>query len=157
MKAIGPVLLVEDDPTDIFLMERSFAKAGITHELCVARNGAEAIQFLTQADTFDLAGDKSLPCLVVLDLKLPLKTGLEVLHWMTQQAVIKRIPVIVFTSSLDRGDIKGAYDSGANGYFLKTGSLSKMGELVALWRDYWLIHNEPPILIKSENDPASSN
>jgi DNA-binding NarL/FixJ family response regulator len=120
----------------------------ITHDLCVARNGAEAIDFLMRADTSGPESEHPLPCLIVLDLKLPLKSGLEVLGWLQEQALIKRIPVIVFTSSLDHGDVNGAYDHGANGYFLKTGSLDKMKELVMLWRDYWLIHNEGPNLIR---------
>jgi CheY-like chemotaxis protein len=148
MNAHGPVLLVEDDPTDVFLMERSFAKAQIPHELCVARNGEEAIEFLTRADTTNPESGTPLPCLIVLDLKLPLKSGLEVLRWLQGQDLIKRIPVIVFTSSLDRGDVNGAYDCGANGYFLKTGSLVKMEELVRVWRDYWLLHNEAPDLLE---------
>ena len=150
MNSLGSILLVEDDPTDVFLMERSFAKAEIRHKLCIAKNGAEAIEILSRADTCDPEKEEPLPCFVVLDLKLPLKSGLEVLKWMRDQALIKRIPVIVFTSSLDRGDINGAYDFGANGYFLKTGSLAKMKELAVLWRDYWLVHNEAPVLIKSE-------
>jgi len=148
MSAIGPILLVEDDPTDVFLMKRSFAQAEITHELRVASNGEEAIALLTRAETSNSESETSLPCLIVLDLKLPLKSGLEVLRWLRDQSLVKRIPVIVFTSSLDRGDLNGAYDYGASGYFLKTGSLVKMRETVILWREYWLVHNEAPILIE---------
>jgi DNA-binding NarL/FixJ family response regulator len=61
--------------------------------------------------------------------------------------VIRRIPVIVFTSSLDRSDVNSAYDLGANGYFLKTGSLDKMRQLGVLWRDHWLVHNQSPDLV----------
>ncbi len=143
----GSILLVEDDPTDVFLIERTFAKVKITQELLIAKNGVEAIQFLSQADSARLLGkQEALPCLVLLDLKLPLKSGLEVLHWMREQSMIKRIPVIVFTSSLDKGDINGAYDNGVSGYFLKTGSLAEMYAIGKLWRDYWLIHNQSPTL-----------
>ena len=61
---------------------------------------------------------------------------------MRTHALIKRIPVIIFTSSLDRGDIDQAYECGVSGYFLKTGSLASMRQLVVLWRDYWLVHGE---------------
>ncbi len=138
------ILLVEDNATDVFLIERSFTKAAIKQKLLIAKNGVEAIELLSR-NNIDVPKNK-LPRLVVLDLKLPLKSGLEVLQWMRNQSLVKRIPVIVFTSSLDRGDINGAYDYGINGYFLKTGSLQKMHELVVLWRDYWLIHNEDPDL-----------
>ena len=146
MKANGAILLVEDDSTDIFLMKRMFAQAQITQQLFVAVNGTEAINFLINADASHHPDKNPLPQLILLDLKLPLKSGLQVLEWIRGQPLIKRIPVIVFTSSLDRSDVNGAYDLGANGYFLKTGSLETMRELVALWRDHWLIHNQNPDL-----------
>jgi len=148
MNANSSILLVEDDSTDVFLMERTFAKAEIAQKLLVAKNGVEAIELLSSVDT--TAPSEELPRLVVLDLKLPLKSGLEVLQWMRDQKLIKRIPVIVFTSSLDRGDINCAYDYGANGYFLKTGSLDKMRELVILWRDYWLVQGKEPEYFESQ-------
>jgi PAS domain S-box-containing protein len=89
-----------------------------------------------------------MPRLILLDLKLPLKSGLEVLQWIREQPLVKRIPVIVFSSSLDRSDVNGAYDLGANGYFLKTGSLETMRKLVILWRDCWLTNSVAPDLIK---------
>ena len=145
MNADETILLVEDDPTDVFLMERTFANVGITQELRIAKDGVEAIDFLVRAEVDCRLRDKPLPCLIVLDLKLPLKSGLEVLTWMRSQGVIKRIPVIVFTSSLDRGDINGAYERGASGYFQKTGSLAKMRELVMVWRDYWFVQGQLPL------------
>jgi CheY-like chemotaxis protein len=145
MKSGDAILLVEDDPTDVFLLQRTFADVGITQELRVMKDGVEAVDFLVQAEADCRLASKPLPCLMVLDLKLPLKSGLEVLSWMRGQNTIKRIPVIVFTSSLDRGDINGAYDRGACGYFLKTGSLVKMRELVTIWRDCWLIHGQLPL------------
>jgi CheY-like chemotaxis protein len=141
MNTKGAVLLVEDDPTDVFLMERSFQKTEIQQELLVVNNGVEAIEFLSHANSSTDEGSH-LPRLILLDLKLPLKSGLEVLKWMREQAVIRQIPVIVFTSSVDKGDIEGAYDAGASGYFLKTGSLDTMRKLVVLWRDYWLVLGE---------------
>ena len=145
MNADEVILLVEDDPTDVFLMERTFTALGITRELRVAKDGVKAIEFLLRAEEDCRLNNKPLPCLIVLDLKLPLKSGLEVLSWMRSQKIIKRIPVIVFTSSLDRGDINGAYERGASGYFLKTGSLAKMRELVVIWRDYWFVHGRMPL------------
>jgi CheY-like chemotaxis protein len=148
MKSNGAILLVEDDSTDILLMERMLAKAQISQQLFVALNGVEAIDFLIKADASHHPDKNPLPRLILLDLKLPLKSGLEVLKWIREQPLLKRIPVIIFTSSLDRSDVNGAYDLGANGYFLKTGSLEKMREIVVLWRDHWLVHNQNPDLIK---------
>ncbi len=144
MSAHDSILLVEDDPTDVFLMERSFVKAAVTQKLLVATNGMEAIEVLSRPPSG--GPESSLPCLVVLDLKLPLKSGLEVLQWIREQSLVRRIPVIIFTSSSYRDDINGAYDRGANGYFLKTGSLEKMRDLVSLWRNYWLTEGKAPDL-----------
>jgi CheY-like chemotaxis protein len=146
MKSNGTILLVEDDSTDVLLMKRMFVKAQITQQLFVAVNGMEAIDFLSKADGSHRPDKDPLPQLILLDLKIPLKSGLEVLKWIRQQPVLRRIPVIVFTSSLDRSDVNGAYDLGANGYFLKTGSLEKMHQLVVLWRDHWLVYNQNPDL-----------
>jgi CheY-like chemotaxis protein len=148
MKSNGAILLVEDDSTDVLLMERMFAKVQIAQQLFVVMNGMEAIDFLTKADGSHHPDKNPLPQLILLDLKLPLKSGLEVLKWIRGQPVLKRIPVLIFTSSLDRSDVNGAYDLGANGYFLKTGSLEKMCQLVGLWRDHWLVHNQNPDLVK---------
>jgi len=147
MKSNNAILLVEDESTDVLLMERMLAKAQVAQQLFVAENGMEAIDFLVKADGSHHLDKNPLPQLILLDLKLPLKSGLEVLKWIREQPVLKRIPVIVFTSSLDRSDVNEAYDLGANGYFLKTGSLEKMREIVVLWRDHWLVHNHGPDLI----------
>jgi CheY-like chemotaxis protein len=140
VNAAGTILLVEDDPTDVLLLERSFRQTEVAQEILVVQNGMEAIDFLTKAEISRQTTQQPLPRLIFLDLKLPLKSGLEVLSWIRSQATIKRIPVIVFTSSLDRGDIEGAYEFGASGYFLKTGSLETMRQLAVTWRDYWLTH-----------------
>ena len=144
MNSEETILLVEDDPTDVFLMERTFANIGITQELRIVKDGVEAIDYLARAEADSRLNYKSLPSLIVLDLKLPLKSGLEVLSWIQSKTIIRRIPVIVFTSSLDRGDINSCYDRGISGYFLKTGSLTKMRELVTVWRDYWFVHGRMP-------------
>ena len=148
MKSNGAILLVEDDSTDVLLLERIFAQVQITQQLFVAANGMEAIDFLAKADGAHHPDKNPLPQLILLDLKLPLKSGLEVLKWIREQPVVKRVPVLIFTSSLDRSDVNGAYDLGANGYFLKTGSLEKMRQLVVLWRDHWLVHNQNPDLVQ---------
>ena len=148
MKSNGAILLVEDDSTDVLLLERMFAQVQITQQLFVAANGMEVIDFLAKADGSHHPDKNPLPQLILLDLKLPLKSGLEVLKWIREQPVVRRIPVIVFTSSLDRSDVNGAYDLGANGYFLKTGSLEKMRQLVVLWRDHWLVYNQNPDLVQ---------
>jgi len=148
MKSTDTILLVEDDSTDVLLLERMFRQVQIPQRLFVAVNGMEAIDFLIKADASHDPDKNPLPQLILLDLKLPLKSGLEVLQWKREQPVLKLIPVIVFTSSLDRSDVNSAYDLGANAYFIKTGSLEKMRELVVLWRDHWLVQNQNPDLVQ---------
>jgi CheY-like chemotaxis protein len=147
MNASGAVLLVEDDATDVFLMERAFKQTEIIQPLFVAKDGIEAVDFLTKAHASTDLDKYPMPRLILLDLKLPLKSGLEVLKWIREQPLIKRVPVIIFSSSMDRSDVNGAYDLGANGYFMKTGSLETMRKLVILWRDCWLTNSVTPDLI----------
>jgi CheY-like chemotaxis protein len=98
------ILLVEDNPDDIFMIRRAFEKAKIANPLDVARDGEEAIEYLKD----------NKPVLILLDLKLPKISGFEVLKWIKSMERLKRIPVVVLTSSRNGEDINRAYDLGAN-------------------------------------------
>ena len=92
------MLLVEDDPNDILLIQRAFAKACLVNPLKVVRDGEEALNYLSGSGEFADRGRYPLPSLILLDLKLPRKSGLEILQWLRQQPALKHIPVIVLTS-----------------------------------------------------------
>jgi CheY-like chemotaxis protein len=133
------ILHVEDNPDDVLLVSLAFRKAGVTAKLEVATDGDKAVAALTDGAT------SQLPVCVLLDIKLPSISGLEVLSWIRQQPQIKRLPVIMLTSSLLPGDINQAYDLGANSYLIKPANLDALIELAKTIDRYWLHTNTPPI------------
>lgn len=109
-----PILLVEDSEDDLFLFRRLLAKAAIATPVSVAMNGQAAIDQLTE-----MVAAKSVPRLVFLDLKLPLRSGFEVLQWLRSQETLNATAAIVLSSSAEARDVKRAYELGANGYLVK--------------------------------------
>lgn len=112
-----PILLVEDSEDDLFLFRRLLTKAEITNPLQVATNGQAAIDQLTQIVAAPTPA--AVPGIVFLDLKLPLRSGFEVLQWIGGQPALKRTVVIVLSSSAESRDVKRAYELGADGYLVK--------------------------------------
>jgi CheY-like chemotaxis protein len=145
------ILLVEDDPNDIILIKRAFEKANITNPLQVVENGEEAISYLTGKGRYGDRVKCPLPMLLLLDLKLPRKSGHEVLEWLRKQPMLKRLTVVVLTSSQQSSDINRAYDLGANSYLVKPVTFDALVEMVKALNFYWVILNEKPI-IKGEPD-----
>jgi len=137
------ILLVEDDPDEVFLIQRAFQKADMKNPLQVLRDGEEAIDFLSR---FGELADESLlspiPALMLLDLKMPRKTGFEVLEWLRQQPNLKRLIVIVLTSSNQPVDINHAYDLRANSYLVKPARPEALASLLHRVEDYWLSLNQ---------------
>src|SRR4051812_37277295 len=113
------VLLAEDNPDDVFLVKRAFRKSFGDVGLHVVPDGEAAIAYLRREPPYDDAAKCPVPSLLLLDLKLPRLSGFEVLAWLREQHVLKRLPVVVLTSSRDRGDVDRAYDLGANSYLVK--------------------------------------
>ena len=135
----SPVLYAEDEENDVFLMQRAFKKAGVTNPLRTVSDGARAIRYLEGADEFADRARFPLPCLLLLDLNLPRKSGLEVLKWARAQPAFRPLPIIILTSSNQDRDIGNAYTLGANGYLVKPASPDKLLELVASLRDSCLL------------------
>ncbi len=138
------ILYVEDEETDIMLLRHVLAKAGIRNPLRTVKDGREAKDYLAGTPPFEDRRLHPLPGLVLLDLNLPYWSGFEVLEWMRQQPTLRRLPVVVFTSSYRPDDIVRAYDAGANAYLVKPNALTDLSSLVLALRDFWLIHNRPP-------------
>lgn len=136
------MLLVEDDPNDILLIQRAFAKACLVNPLKVVRDGEQAVAYLSGTGDFSDRSRYPLPSLILLDLKLPRKSGLEVLEWLRQQPVLKQTPVIVLTSSKESSDVSRAYDLGANSYLVKPVGFEGLLELVKSIGMYWMILNK---------------
>ena len=146
------ILLVEDDPNDIILIRRAFEKANITNPLQVVEDGEEAISYLTGKDRYGDRVKYPLPMLLLLDLKLPRKSGHEVLEWLRQQPMLKRLPVVVLTSSQQSTDINMAYDLGANSYMVKPVTFDTLVEMVKTLNFYWVILNKNPIIKGEPNE-----
>ncbi len=133
------ILHVEDNSDDVLLTELAFRKAGVELKLEVATDGDKAIAILAQ----HLATP---PACALVDIKLPSLSGLDVLAWIRKQPGLKRLPVIMFTSSLIPDDINQAYDLGANSYLIKPSDLESLIALAKTIDHYWLRTNTPPAI-----------
>lgn len=137
------ILVVEDEDDSVLLLESAFRKAQFTNPVHRVSHGALAMEYLTSA----VAPKKRtvpLPALVLLDLKLPLVSGIEVLKWIRAHPILHSMIVIIFTSSTEPSDIAAAYRAGANSYLVKPTSLTTLTELAAGLRSYWMRLNVPP-------------
>src|SRR5437868_1652779 len=103
------ILLVDDDPNDVMLIQRAFQKAGLRNNLKVARDGEEAVQYLTGEGSFADRQKSPMPFLVLLDLKMPGMDGFDVLSWIRREPELKRLLVVVLTSSNLQSDVDRAY------------------------------------------------
>lgn len=138
------VLLVEDNPSDVFIIQRTFNKLKVNVFLEIASDGDEAIAYLEGAGKYADREQFPFPALVLLDLKLPRRSGFEVLEWLKQQPILARVPVVVLTSSRQPLDINRAYDCGANSYLVKTVDPRETEELGRIIQRYWLGINQRP-------------
>jgi CheY-like chemotaxis protein len=139
------VLLVEDNPADIVLIQRAFRNENYSHiSLQIVRDGDAAIFYLTGGREYVDRTIYPLPAIILLDLKLPHRSGYEVLAWIKQQPQLKRLPVIVMTSSKQQADVNKAYDLGVNSYVVKPDDFATMSDLLHSITEYWLKHNKPP-------------
>jgi CheY-like chemotaxis protein len=141
MNADRSILVAEDDDADVLLLRRAFKTANLTNPLHIARDGQEAIDFLWSRRN---GTDDRLPALVILDLKMPRRSGMEALHWIRQQNVLRCLPVFIFSSSARREDVERAYALGANGFLVKPASTAQRAEIAGLIKS-WLDFNQPPL------------
>lgn len=141
------ILLVEDDPNDVLFIRRAFRRVDAGIPVQVVGDGDAAVDYLSGAGEFVDRTAYPLPALILLDLKLPRRSGAEVLDWMRQQPVIKRIPVVVLTSSRENIDINQTYDLGINSYLVKPVNFDALSTMIAALEAYWLKFNEYPLLI----------
>jgi CheY-like chemotaxis protein len=140
----GTILLVEDDSNDVFFLQYAFEAVGITNPMQVVTDGQQAIDYLAGTNQFADRRQFPLPVLVLLDLKLPVKMGLEVLRWIQVQPYLANLLVIILTSSSDSADVERAYALGARSYLVKPVSLEKRVEMAKVIKNYWLELNRQP-------------
>jgi len=136
-----PILHIEDEDNDIHLLQRAFANAEICHPVQVVKTAARAYAYLLGTDPFERRNYFPLPSLILLDLSLPLLDGLKILRWRQKQPEIKRIPVLVLTATSQVGEVRAAYEEGANGYLVKPASFNGWVELVKAIQTFWLTQN----------------
>jgi len=136
-----PILVVEDDANDFFFLKRAFGIAQIQNQFCHVENGQQAIDYLRGVSPFSDRTAYPLPSLILLDLKLPIKHGFEVLTWIKQQPLLRGIIVVIFTSSNEESDVAKAYEMGANAFLVKPTSAEKLTEIARAIEVFWLRQN----------------
>jgi CheY-like chemotaxis protein len=138
------ILLVEDNPYDVELTLRALRKCHPGERVQVVQDGAEALDFLFARGVY--AGRKSaaLPKVILLDLKLPKMSGLEVLRRVKSDSRTKNSPVVIFTSSHEDKDLRESYALGANSYLVKPVDFDKFDQLICQAANYWLCLNTRP-------------
>ncbi|MDO9227874.1 MAG: response regulator [Pseudomonadota bacterium] len=134
-----PILLVEDNPVDVDLTLRAFARRKFVNPIEVARDGQEALEWIPRWE----AGE-TLPLVILLDLKLPRVDGLEVLRRLREHPVSRDLPVVVLTSSSEDKDVETAYRYHVNSYIVKPVNFDKFMEVAAQIELYWCLFNHPP-------------
>ncbi len=142
--ASSAILLVEDNPDDEALTLRAFRKNNITNEVVVARDGAEALDYLFATGAYAKREAGVLPQIVILDLKLPKIDGLEVLRRLRAAPQTKLLPVVILTSSNEERDRLEGYGLGANSYVRKPVDFAEFVDAVRQLGLYWLLLNERP-------------
>ncbi len=138
------ILLIEDNRMDVELILDAFREARLGNQIHIARNGQEALDYLFGQGEYADRQAYPLPDLILLDLKMPGIDGHEVLRRVKGTPGLKRLPVVVLTSSREEGDRALSYDSGANSYLVKPVSFEGFLEVVRQVADYWLILNVGP-------------
>lgn len=136
------ILLVEDSPDDRFLFQKAWAEAGIENTLQMLEDGLQACDYLAGAGKYADRASFPLPALILLDIKMPGKSGLEVLEWLRGREASRRIPVIMLSASTFPKDVDEAYRLGASSFVIKPSSVEELIELAAALKSYWLRFNE---------------
>jgi len=147
---LRPILLVEDNLDDQQLALRAFRKSNLTNKIVLANDGVEALDYLFGRGEYEQDEPPILPAVVLLDLKLPRKDGLEVLKEIRGNSRTKLLPVVIVTSSKEDRDLMKGYDLGANSYVRKPVDFNEFVDAVRQLGVYWLLLNECPF----GNDPV---
>ena len=138
------ILLAEDDANDALLIGRAFRKANVVNPIEVVGDGEVAIAYLAGHGPYADRERYPLPALMLLDLKMPRKSGLEVLRWLREQSSLRHLPVVVLTSSREPADINRAYELGVKSYLVKPVAFETLLEMVRALSLYWLMLSEKP-------------
>jgi CheY-like chemotaxis protein len=138
------ILLVEDDADDVYFISRALRSSGLDTPLEVVNDGQAAIDFISRAGERAQQPGATIPCLVLLDLNLPHKSGLEVLKWIRRESDFKSVIVIVLSTSTSEDVMNRAYLRGANSSVIKPTDATKLGELAQYLKGFWFGWNQMP-------------
>lgn len=141
---IVEILLVEDNPDDLELCLRALRKANLGNHIHVARDGAEALDFIFCEGPYATRHIEDIPKVILLDLKLPKVDGFEVLQRLKADVRTSRIPVVMMTSSKEQKDVVESYRLGVNSYIVKPVNFESFAKAVEELGYYWLLLNQPP-------------
>jgi CheY-like chemotaxis protein len=143
------ILIAEDNLNDVFLLKNAFQEAAPKMRINVVGNGEELIGYLQAKPA---GGPSPIPALILLDLKMPKVDGFEALRWIRNQPQLKRLLVIVFSSSGESGQINRAYDLGANSYLMKPFDYHQLTDLIRKLLIYWVDTNLAPTFSSGSAD-----
>lgn len=138
------VLLAEDNPDDAWMMRRCFKSAGIDATLQLVENGREAVAYISGEGKYADRAEYPLPCIVLLDLKMPYLSGIEVLKWLRSESKFPTLLAVLLTSSNDTRDVDEAYRLGANAFLMKPSELGKLVDVLKSLNEFLLVHTVPP-------------
>lgn len=144
MATAKQVLVLEDEPADVFLLQRAFSKSRMPVSLHFVRDGQEAISYLGGEGEYADRQANPLPDFILLDIKTPKLTGFEVLRWLRQQPGLKRLPVSILSSSSLKIDVNRAYELGANSFLIKPQEPADLADLITQLEGYWFELNQGP-------------
>ena len=145
MNRLRPILLAEDNANDLELTLAALAENGLANEIVVVRDGADALDFLHRRGRHSNR-PKGIPALVLLDLKMPKVDGIEVLRHIKQDDELRRVPVVMLTSSREEQDVVRSYELGVNAYVVKPVAFGQFMGAVRQLGAFWGVANEPPPL-----------
>lgn len=140
---IKNILLVDDSPNDVTLIKSALEGAHFGNDIIVAEDGEEALDFLYKRGKY-VNYDGDYPVFILLDIKMPLMNGIEVLKILRNDATFNKIPIIMLTSSRDTRDLQECYDNGANSFVVKPVNISDFMGVVKDLGQYWVVINELP-------------
>lgn len=137
-----PILLAEDDENDVIFIRHAFREAKISNPLQLVETGTEAMEYLAGEGKFTDRNQFPLPCLMLMDINIPARTGVEVLQWMREKPELRHIIVIMWTASTHVSLIRQAYQLGVNSFLIKPENLVELTNLAHLLKAYWLQANQ---------------
>ncbi len=151
------ILLAEDDENHVHLIQRAFKQAGLLNPLYIVEDGEQAIAYLKGEGKYANRDEYPIPCLLLLDLKMPNKNGFEVLEWLRGQPGLSSLRVVVLTTSERIHDVNRAYQLGANSFLTKPVDFRDFVQLSSAVKGYWLWLSRAPEVSRAERKSPQTN